>query len=517
MAYHAPRVLYWAEQAGVRFFPTPYLNQIMLQPFAEYVDLQTYLLSGSDHFFNLTQWFASFSCMVAVWAIAGELGANALGRVFAAFLAATLPLGILASSGAKNDYVLAMWIAAAAFFALRWRSTRIPADAWRMGAALGLALLTKATGYLYAPWILAAILVRPALSGFRKTVVPLAGALAIAFAINAPFFARNLDLSGSPFGFDSAQADGVYRWRNESFGLKQTASNLLRNASDALGARSSTWNQAIYRIVLNGHRALGISPDDPATTWRGTTFAPPRNGNHEADAPSPWHAAAIFLSALLCCFAAVRRGPRLPAAYVLALAGGFVSFCFYLKWQPYMGRLLLPLFILGAPLTGLAASWTWPFMRGKPLVLAVLGVFFLSGARLRVLDNWVRPLKGPESILRRPRESQYFADMHQFGALEVPYRAARDLLARSGCRTVGIDINQFQLEYPLQALLRDARPDVRFVHTGVDNPSRKYAPPVAEEPCAVVCLQCAGDPARMTRYSGFGLESTVGEIGVWIR
>ena len=134
-----------------------------------------------------------------------------------------------------------------------------------------------------------------------------------------------------------------------------------------------------------------------------------------------------------------------------------------------------------------------------------------------MLDNWVRPLKGPGSILHRSRESQYFSDTHQFGALEVPYTAARNLSTRSGCGVIGIDINQFQLEYPLQALVRDARPDAQFVHVGVEDPSRKYAPPVAQPPCAIVCLQCARDAARLARYRGFGSESAVGDIVLWTR
>jgi 4-amino-4-deoxy-L-arabinose transferase-like glycosyltransferase len=506
MAYHLPRVVYWAEQASVRFFPTPYFNQIMLQPFAEYWMLQTYVLSGGDRFINLIPWFASLGCTIGISLVAKEFGAAPRGQAIAALFCATLPAGILASSGAKNDYVLALWLIAAVFFALRFAKDPKLTTAFFLGAALGLALFTKATGYLFAPFVLAAI----ALAGWRGLRKRLAAAallaLPIAVLINSPLNVRNFQLSGSIFGFDSAQGDGVYRWRNETFGWRPTVSNALRNVSDQLGQRSDRWNRSVYRAVLAAHQRLGIAVNDPGTTWPGSVFTAPVNANHEANAPNPWHLLILCIAILLLTW----RGQRAKAFYAVGLLGAFLAFCFYLKWQPDFARLLLPLFVLSAPLASeFAAAGRRSVLR--TVLQTALCLFLLNNARHAVLENWVRPLTGPRSVLKVPRDAQYFADMTQWNN-RASYQRAVDLLEPLHCGVIGLDITDFQLEYPLQALLRERHPTVEFLHTGVRNASARYAPPVSAPPCAIVCFDCIGDAPRLALYDRFPVTTTAGRF-----
>jgi hypothetical protein len=512
MAYHMPRVVYWAEQSSVRFFPTQYFNQIMLQPLAEYMSLQTYVLSGGDHLVNFVQWFASLASVIGVSSIArmfdqGTPGSNARAQALAAVFCATLPVGILASSGAKNDYWMAMWLVAAVYFALCFTRTGRFRDALFLGAALGLALLTKATAYLFAPWPLAAIFLVNAAKSPKRLAAGAMIAVGLAAAINLPQYVRNYGLSGSIMGFDSAQGDGVFRWQNDSFGWKETASNILRHLSEQVGARSANWNQGVYNLVVEAHRRIGIDVNDPRTTWPGSTFEPPTNANHEANAPNRWHLAITLLVCCLLLVRAIRRGERERALYALALLIAFVAFCTYLKWQPFMTRLLLPLFVLAAPLVASIRTW---------LIQVALCLFLFSNARLPLIENWVRPLIGPRSVFRVPRDVQYFADMNQWNN-QASYWKTVDLLANSHCDTVGIDITNLQLEYPLQALLREREPNARFLHTGVQNVSSRYPQPVNAKPCAVVCLDCAADPTRLQLYADLPGRVDIDRFVVFMR
>jgi hypothetical protein len=492
MAYHMPRVIYWAQAGSVAFFPTPYFNQITLPPLAEYLMLHTYVISGGDHFINLVAFGSFLASIVAVSALAAALGLGLRGQVLAALFCATLPNGILQASGAKNDWLLTLFLVLTVYFAMR-RKARFA------GVALGLTLATKATAYLFAP--------APLIAFFpwtRRSAVWLVGG---ALLINTPQYFRNVRLSGRPLGYDSAQGDGFFRWRNERLGWRPVASNALRHLSDQLGARSPGWNQAVYKAVLQVHRKLGIDPQDPNTTWRWTRYEAPQNANHEANANNRWH---LLLAAIAFGLAAARRN-RTWLLYGAAIAAGFLLFCGYLKWQPYVARLELPLFVLAAPL----GAYLLDALRPR-VAAALLCLFLADGARMPALGNWTRPLRGPHSLLRTARDNNYFSDMGQWHNRES-YLESVNIAARRGCTQVGIDISENQLEYPFQALLRERNPAMRFVHMGVENASARYYPSPRPKPCLVWCPDCVGNTHKVELYGGMGEPTTIGRFLLWAR
>jgi hypothetical protein len=506
MAYHLPRVVYWAQAGSVRFFPTPYFNQITLPPLDEYFLLQTYVISGGDHFVNLVACGAFLGSIAGVWSLAGALGLKSRGQALSALFCATLPAGILQASGAKNDWMATLWLVLLAVFLLR--------RDWLFAAlSLGLAVATKSTAYLFAPPLILGLWLWLWL---RREGTPwsvlywarVCATLALGVGIlNGPQYLRNLRLSGSPLGYDSAQGDGYFRWRNESPGWKSAVSNGLRHLSEQLGARSPRWNQAVYGAVLRVHGWLGLDPQDPATTWRGSRYEPPRNANHEANANNRWHLLLIGVAVV----AAVFPGRRRWLWYAAGLAGAFLLFCFYLKWQPFLARLELPLFVLAAPLAGMLLE------RLRPAWIALLVcLFLLANARLPLLENWTRPLRGPHNLWTESRQDAYFNDMGQWNN-RASYLEAVDRVARSGCDVVGLDISENQLEYPFQALLRLRRPSAWFLHTGVDNASARYGPANPPRPCAVLCLDCIANGKKLSLYAPVGRAVEVGRFLLFLR
>jgi hypothetical protein len=497
--YHMPRVIYWLQDGSVRFFPTGYYQQISLQPLMEYGMAQMYALAGGDRFVQLVQWAAFLGSIGCSAIVARRLGGGVAAGWMAAVFSALLPMAVLQASGAKPDLDVGFWLLAATAFALEateegWaRSASVGT-----GLAVGFAFATKGTAYVMAPGLAVGLLLgaAPAIRRNWTRALPLVAVAAI--LVNAPHAYRNWRLNGHPLGDGTADEAGQH-YGNQRIDLGVVASNLMRNAALEITLRPA-WSDAIYEAVLAAHAKLGLDPNDPATTWETTEYKPAYVSNHEGVAASVRHTLLLGLAVLWLIW---RRRLDVTTGLVVGAGIALVLFCLVFKWQPWHARMHLPLYMAVCPVLGLWAATALPRW-----LAAVLLLWLTFSLWPRVVHNSLRPLGGDRSAVTTERYEQFFVDLPWF---EDSYRLAADLVARSGCRRVGVDISIMSPEYPLLERIRELAPDTVFRHVGVTNSSAKYEDRAPfPEPCAVLCLGCDGTPEKRKEYGHIGTSAQYG-------
>jgi hypothetical protein len=461
MTYHLSRIIHWMQNQSVAFYPTHILRQLHQNPWSEYALLQFQVLLGNDRLANFVQWFSMVGSIFGVSLIAKEMKADVRGQILAAVACATIPMGILQGSSTQTDHVLSFWLVCFVHFALQFKKDASPLNALGMGAALGLAILTKATAYIYAFPFMAWIGVT-ALKPFQSRKIALIGlAVLLAFALNFRHYTRNHYLYGHPLG--PRNEGPQYGYANETFSPAPVTSNIIRNISLHLGTSIEQPNPGLDKFLYALHDVIGISANDPRTTWGGTVF---RSGGITFDediAGNPVHLIFIITAILLSTRQSKEKDVSL---YVLSLLLGFLLFCAYLKWQPWHSRLHLPLFVLLSPLIGLTFSRIRE-IRAANIAMAALVVFALPW----VFYNTTRPILGSDSIFTSDRTELYFRKQP---GLAEPYIAASDFLSELDCPNIGLILGDKRWEYPLWVLVRERMDSpIHLEHVEVGNESQR--------------------------------------------
>jgi 4-amino-4-deoxy-L-arabinose transferase-like glycosyltransferase len=450
MSYHMPRVVHWIQNRTVAFYPTHILRQLYLAPGAEYAIAHFQVLSGGDRFANLVQWLSMVGCLVGVSLIAKELGGDENVQVAGTVICATIPMGILQGSSVQTDYAVSLWLVCMAFFTLRLLRRPDRADRWLLAASLALALLTKATAYLFAAPFLVWVVVDGMRKG-RRVGMAIIGTLTVVVAIlNGAFVFRNIELFGSPLG-PSVHGDssGSQKISNETLDPRASISNFTRNLALHIGTPSKRVNAVEDRTVRYIHAIIHFDADDPRTTWGRFRIVP--LSNSEDGAGNPAHLLLLMLAAGWCLTGSSAR-VGLLRRYLLAAAAGFGLFCIFLKWQPWNSRLQLPLFVLVAPFVGRAIA-----DRGKKvkdavligLLLLALPWLFLNSMKPLVVVQGVPCLNNRQSIFRRTREEMYLSARAD---LAPEFVAAARVAEELGVTKVGLWLES--LEYPFWVYLQ---------------------------------------------------------------
>jgi hypothetical protein len=508
MAYHMSRIALWMTNRDINLYPAFYSAQLFLSPWSEYAMLHLDLLYGGDRLVNLIEWMSMIGTSIGVSLIAQKLGAGRLGQVFATVAWATIPNGLLEASGAMNTLVGAFWIVAATYYLLRWDSEQSWPVTLALGSALGLAVSTKGTAYIFLPCVMLLCWWMGPPHAKKLFLQRLPVLLLIFLVLNGPLYVRNYRLSRSPLGFSTPLGDDPLRqYANSRHSLSITTANLVKNLELHFGTVGPL-NREITQITFAAFHKLGIDPNDPESTYRGGFHM---NGlsTNEVRAGDPVHLLLIVLAGLL--LFSRRIGDRSLRLYMMGLIMSFTLFCALLRWQHANGRYHLPLFALGLALVGVVLERTVP----RAVVVAVAWLLLLPAIPLALLNS-LRPLvpvKGL-SILTTPRVSTYFADSHSY--LEDSYVSAANAVRAMPCNSVGVDASLEDFDYPIFALLHAGHSEKQVRYAGVNNLTAAFARPHTSPPCALICLRCATAPAQWAQYRPIGGKvSLFGEVAVF--
>ncbi|MGV3621465.1 MAG: glycosyltransferase family 39 protein, partial [Archangium sp.] len=422
LGYHMSRVAHWLQNRSVGHFASHWFTENQYGPFAEYVILNFQVLTHSDRLSNMPQWGAYVLCAVNAYSIAGKLGHGRDTQLVAALLAATLPAAVLQASSNQNDLMVACWSVSLVNFGLQL--VRVPDDlfaALGFGLSLGLAILTKATSALFV--VAFCLWVAFALLRARKRLaraVLVAGAVAL--AVVAGYFARNVQTYRAPFG-----PSRYFVVEDKS--VPALTSVAIRNvASQAAfgteGSKVQRVSNGFLSALRKAHDITGRSLEDPKLTLtpQHDAFATEQSYMDDVSG-NPVHLLLMWVS-----FLSLFRPRSAPMLrwYALCLIVGLAASS-VLKWQVWGARLVLAMMVIACPLIA-ATLFKAP---RKPFAAVILVALSLYSAQW-VRYNSRRPLtvdalKGAWS----PDGSEYYRNYRD-------YRSMAEQLNAQGCRKVGL-------------------------------------------------------------------------------
>ncbi len=515
MEYHLPRIVMWMSNHNVRFFPTQDYCQLVYGATAEYSMMHAYLLWGSDRFVDLIEVISMAGSIVGVSQIAKMLGASRRGQLLAAVVCATIPEGILEASGPMNTYVVSFWIVCAVVFLLLWNEDPNWLHLTCFGLAVGLALFTKGTAYIYLPAILLGVWWIGRETSRLKILKLLPVVIVCILALNLPQYVRNYKLSGTPLGLPLPVVYPRTDLAIRHITVRRTVSNVLRNASLHMATPLESVNRRIGSAIRFGIRAIGDNPDDPEAIWLGTPFEMNHFSLHEIHAGDPLQF-LLFIAcvALLFVLHGKNEQKRKLLFYVAGILSAFLMISALLRWQIWSSRYHLPLFVLGAAFCGVVLERAIPRKAGI-LIAAILLLYaipFVFLNRTRALLPWSRV-----TDVYHPRQDLYFTDFHE--EIAKANIAAAGVIERLKCNNIGLDsyVSDPQFGhspmslyvYPILALIHGGI-ERNVWYTGVNNISTRYeAGQSHSKPCAVICLECAKVPEKWREYKSVGGRASV--------
>lgn len=368
-SYHLNRILYWINDQNLDHFPTVHIQQLYLNVFAEYLVLDTVLLSGSDYFSGLIQFGSFLGSLIGVSLIAQKIGMKENGQILSAAFLLTLPIGIFESTSTQVDYVACFFFISFVYFGLELLDEKSEITLMAFLVSLALGGFTKYTIFIFA--IPFTIYFAFRILGKYKlwySVKVFGQALAILTITFAFFFKRNYALFGNMMSPTPGSTFFAEKLPVDKYSFLYTLSGLIKNAGLHLGLPNEGFNGFIYARIADFHNLIGVNINDLGL--RLDEFAV-RYSVQEDMVPNTIHFWLILLFTSILLFTKGRW--KVKWFWICALIG-FVLFCTLLKFQLWSTRTHMPFFALG----GIAVAYVYSEYLGWKIAYLIFPMMMLS-------------------------------------------------------------------------------------------------------------------------------------------
>ncbi len=418
--YHLNRILIWIYNGNLDHFPTMHLQQLYLNVFAEYLVLDTVLLSGSDQFAGLIQFGAFIGSICGTGLIAKKLGLGKDGQLLASVCFLTLPIGIFESTSTQVDLCGCFFFIAFVYFGFELLEKKSPLALVGMMQSLAFGGFSKYTILIFAipfaAYFGVRILMQYRLAYAMKV---LAVALLLMTVTFSPFFYRNYSLFGhvmsplrnTPFASEELPA----KKHSPVF----TLSNIIKNAGLNIGLPNTSFNLALDSKIRSFHQTIGVEIDDPDLSVDPFSV---KFSVHEDMIPNTVHFWLIIVAGVLLLFLPLHRDVKW---FWTCSALGFLLFCTLMKFQLWSTRTQMPLFAMGAIMIACVYSlklrWKAVYLM-VPLLLCSLPFVYGNPSKELISINFVtRKALGhiPIAICESTAEAgklyeKYLSDYYEF-------------------------------------------------------------------------------------------------------
>jgi hypothetical protein len=395
--YHLPRQVFWKFNGSVEAFDASNSHQLSMPVLSEFIGLQFMALAGGDMWHNLIQSFYFIAIICVIGLIVHELGGTARASLYACLFLVFTPVVFFEASNSKNDLIVAFFVIVPVYLALRiWNGSLPPTFKIILLAALcaGLAVATKGTAIAYLPpaglFFVAAIIKKNGIKLLACAMIP---GLFLALAPPAPQMIRNWQ------EFDSPAGPNLHH-TNASLKPKDIAGVAIRNIAGQLTTGFEGWNTHLEQTTRGLMHVLGMDPDNPHTSFEGGGFSLPYHPGLEDIVPAPIQTTIVLLLPAAFLWPAYRKKPGIIPLY-LVIVGTLLLFCIIFRWQPWQGRLLIPAYVLAAPLAGM-----WLGSLRQRWVPICLMLAMLATLQPHLTYAGQRPLLGGGSIFRNSKTDQ---------------------------------------------------------------------------------------------------------------